>query len=290
MSNPIKKYHIGLTQWGYKEWKGNFFRENAKPADFLKQYASVFNSVEGNTTFYRAPSHETVIKWGEQVDDTFKFCFKFPQGITHYKRLKDVHDEVLSFLELFDPIRTKLGPFHIQLSAQFSYNEMDKLEGLIEMLPVHLHYALEVRHPDFFDKGKQERHLTDLLKSYGIDRVVFDTRRLHALSGNEPSVREAQRKKPQAPVRFKSTGNKPFIRFVGANDILNNETYLKEWAIVTADWIRDGKHPYIFIHAPDTLYAPTLARYFHNELAKLIELNPMPVWPAERKDEQLGLF
>jgi uncharacterized protein YecE (DUF72 family) len=286
----IKKYHIGLTQWGYKEWKGNFFSEDARQADFLKQYASVFNSVEGNTTFYRVPDRDTVRKWGEQVPDGFKFCFKFPQSITHYKRLKDVHDDVLSFLEMFDPIRTKLGPFHIQLSSQFSYNEMEKLEELIELLPVHLHYALEVRHPDFYDKGKKERHLIDLLKSYGVELVIFDTRRLHSLQNNEPSVLEAQRKKPQTPVRFKSLSNKPFVRFVGANDVLNNETYLKEWAIITADWIRDGKHPYIFIHAPDTLYAPALARFFHSELSKLIEITPMPVWPVERKDEQLGLF
>jgi uncharacterized protein YecE (DUF72 family) len=286
----IRKYHIGLTQWGFKEWKGNFFTDDAKPDHFLKQYASVFNSVEGNTTFYRAPSPDTVKKWGEQVSDDFKFCFKFPQSITHYKRLKDVEDEVLSFLELFDPIRTKLGPFHIQLSSQFSYNEMDKLERLIETLPVHLHYALEVRHPDFYDKGKKERHLIDLMKSYRIDRVVFDTRRLHSLQNREPSVRRAQDKKPQMPVRFDAIGSKPFIRFVGANDVLNNESYLKEWAIMTADWIREGKHPYIFIHAPDTLHAPKLARYFHSELAKLIDIQPMPEWPSDRKDEQLGLF
>lgn len=287
---PIKKYHIGLTQWGYKEWKGNFFRDDAKPADFLKQYATVFNAVEGNTTFYRAPTSETVKRWGDQVSDDFKFCFKFPQSITHFKRLKDVDDEVLSFLDLFDPIRTKLGPFHIQLSSQFSYNEMDKLERLVEMLPVHLHYAIEVRHADFFDKGRQERHFVDLLKSYGIDRVVFDTRRLFALQNNDPSVKEAQRKKPQTPVRFKSTGGKPFIRYVGANDVLNNETYLREWAIIIADWIRDGKHPYMFIHAPETLHAPALARFFHKELSKLIGLAPMPDWPVERKDKQLGLF
>lgn len=286
----IKKYHIGLTQWGYKEWKGIFFRDDVKPDAFLKQYASVFNSVEGNTTFYRVPSGDTIKRWGEQVPESFKFCFKFPQSITHYKRLKNVHDDVLSFLELFYPIRSKLGPFHIQLSSQFSFSEIEKLETLFELLPGHLTYAVEVRHSDFFDKGKMERHFENLLKSYSIDRVVFDTRRLHSLKNDDPSIKEAQRRKPQTPVRFHSTGTSPFIRFVGANDILNNEAYLKEWAIVTADWIKDGKHPYIFIHAPDTTNAPVLARFFHRELSNLIELSPMPEFPANREDKQLGLF
>lgn len=286
----IRKYHIGLTQWGFIEWSGNFLSNDAKPADFLRQYASVFNSVEGNTTFYRAPSPVTIKKWSDQVPDDFKFCFKFPQNITHQKRLHNTDHEVLSFLDLFAGIRQKLGPFHIQLSSQFSYNEMDKLEQLVSILPVHLHYALEVRHPDFFDKGKKERHLNHLLQGAGVDRVIFDTRRLHSLQTNDRSVKEAQRKKPETPVRFSSTGSRPFIRFVGANDIPNNTTYLKEWAIITANWIREGKHPYVFIHAPNTLYAPSLARYFHKELSKLTELQHMPLWPSEKQDEQLGLF
>ena len=167
---------------------------------------------------------------------------------------------------------------------------MEKLEKLIELLPAHQHYALEVRHADFYDKGRKERHLTDLLKSYGVDRVIFDTRKLHSLVSNEASVKEAQKKKPKVPVRFSATGSRPFVRYVGANDLLNNETHLKEWAIIIANWIREGKHPYVFIHAPEPLYAPGLARFFHRELSKLVELNPMPVWPSEKQNEQLGLF
>ena len=286
----IKKYHIGLTQWGFKEWTGNFYTEEAKAGEFLTQYASVFNAVEGNTTFYRAPDTETVKRWGEQVPSHFKFCFKFPQSITHYKRLKNVTEEVLSFLDLFTPIRSKLGPFHIQLSSQFSYNEFEKLEGLIEILPGHLSFAVEVRHPDFYDRGKKERHLDDLLSSYGINRVVFDTRRLHNLKVEDASVLNAQKKKPKLPVRFDSTGANPFIRYVGGNEVIQNESHLKEWTIILANWIRDGKHPYMFIHSPDTLHAPKLARYFHQELSRLIELEPLPDWPVNRKDKQLGLF
>ena len=286
----IKKYHIGLTQWGLKEWVGTFYSDDARPDTFLEQYATVFNSVEGNTTFYRTPNHETVNRWGDMVPDGFKFCFKFPQSITHYKRLKDTDDEILQFLEVFESIHTKLGPFHIQLSSQFSYNEFEKLDKLCELLPPHLSYAVEVRHSDFFDKGKKERRLVELLKSYGIDRVTFDTRKLHSMQSDDPTIKEAQGKKPQMPVRFDASGSRPFVRFVGANDILNNEAYLKEWAIIVADWIQDGLHPYVFIHAPDTRHAPKLARYFHQVLSRFIDLSPMPQWPADRQDEQLGLF
>ena len=286
----IKKYHIGLTQWGLKDWKGAFYSDDASQDQFLRQYATVFNSVEGNTTFYRAPTPETVLKWANEVPDGFKFCFKFPQGITHYKRLKDVEQDVMEFLDLFEPIREKVGPFHIQLSSQFSYNEFSKLETLLEFLPPHFHYAVEVRHADFYDRGRMEKRYFELLKSHSVDRVTFDTRKLHSIKGGDASIRQAQKKKPKTPVRFDATANRPFVRFVGGNEIVQNEAYLKEWAIITADWIKEGRHPYVFIHAPDTLYAPPLARLFHRLLSGFIELDPMPPSPKERQNEQLGLF
>lgn len=286
----IRKYHIGLTQWGLKDWKGVFYTDSATQDQFLRQYATVFNSVEGNTTFYRAPSAETILKWGEQVPDGFKFCFKFPQTLTHYKRLKNVRDEVLVFLDLFEPIRNKLGPFHIQLSSKFSYNEFDKLEGLCDYLPPYYHYAVEVRHADFYDRGKKEKRFFELLKANSMDRVTFDTRKLHSIKGGDKSIINAQKKKPKTPVRFEASASRPFVRYVGANDILNNETYLKEWAIITADWIKDGLHPYIFIHSPDVKSSPNIARHFHRLLSDFIELEPMPAAPKERENEQLGLF
>lgn len=79
------------------------------------------------------------------------------------------------------------------------------------------------------------------------------------------------------------------VRYVGSNDILNNEAYLKEWAIVVANWIREGKHPYVFIHTPDVVSQPIVASHFHKLLSELIELPPLPVWPANQ-EQQLGLF
>lgn len=286
----ITKYHIGCTGWSLKEWVGTFYTDDAKAEDFLSQYASVFNSVEGNTSFYRIPSEKNIKEWGTKTPDGFKFCFKFHRSLTHERRLHNVYDEVMSFLETFDPIADRLGPFHIQLPAAFAPKEFPKLEELLGFLPQAYAYALEVRHPDFYDHGKVENRLNRLLKSYSINRVIFDTRKLHSMKSGDPSIVEAQKKKPKVPVRFETTGSRPFVRFVGANDVLNNEPYLKEWAIIIADWIREGLHPYIFTHAPDSKNQPPIARRFHQILSELIEMNPMPAWPVERQDEQLNLF
>lgn len=286
----IRKYHLGCTGWGLRDWVGNFFTDDARPDDFLRQYSSVFNAVEGNTTFYNIPSKQTLKKWRKATPDGFKFCFKFHRSITHEKRLDDVEDDILNFIETFDPIADRLGPFHIQLPPNFSADEFLRLENAVSILPSSYHYAVEVRHKDFFNHGRQEHRLNRLLKSYSIDRVIFDTRKLHAMKSEESSVLEAKKKKPKVPVRFDNTAARPFVRFVGSNDPVGNEPYLKEWAIVVADWIKEGLHPYVFIHTPDRVSQPKNARRFHQLLSDLVEIDPMPAWPIDRQSKQMNLF
>lgn len=286
----IKKYHLGCTVWSLKEWVGNFYSDDAKQSDYLSEYSSVFNAVEGNTSFYNIPNKKTIRNWRKATPDGFKFCFKFHRSITHQNRLSNIEDDVMRFLETFDPIVDRLGPFHIQLPPQFSPNEFGKLEELLSILPSNFSYAVEVRHEDFFDHGAKEHRLNRLLKSYNIDRVIFDTRKLHAMKSSEPSILEAQKKKPKVPVRFDNTGSRPFVRFVGSNDPASNEPHLKEWAIVVADWIKEGLHPYVFTHSPDKVSQPPIAKKFHQLLSGLIDMNPMPAWPVDRQDEQLDLF
>lgn len=266
-----------------------FYKEKTKPADFLSQYSSVFNSVEGNTTFYNTPSTEVILKWAESVPKGFKFCFKFPREITHMRMLHEVEEDVLQFCELFDPVREKLGPFMIQLPPNFDETFLFRLEKLLSILPKTLNYSVEVRHNDFFDRGNHEHNLNGLLQSYGVDRVIFDTRKLQASKSMEESIIQAKKKKPKVPVRFDATGVRPIVRYAGTNDPLNNEVYLKEWAIVVADWINEGLHPYVFIHSPDKISQPKLCTYFHFLLSELIELPPLPEWPINR-ESQLGLF
>ncbi|GAB5410478.1 MAG: DUF72 domain-containing protein [Balneolaceae bacterium] len=228
-------------------------------------------------------------QWADKTPNDFKFCFKFPKVITHIKRLNNVKDDVQRFLEVFENYREKLGPFMIQFPEVFSPEELPKLEKMLSVLPKTMSYSVEVRHSDFFDKGKYEHTLNTMLSSYGIERTIFDTRKLHSTKSSIHSILEAKRKKPKVPVRFKALSSRPMVRFVGVNDILNNEAYLKEWAIVVADWINEGLHPYVFIHSPDKISQPKLCTHFHKLLGELIDIAPLPEWPVNR-ESQLGLF
>lgn len=289
----INRYHLGCPVWKHQNWVGNFFTKKAKPADFLKQYSSVFNAVEGNSTFYGFPSISTIERWANETPDDFRFSFKIPSTVTHDRKLRETREEIDRFFELMSHIENKLGPFMIQLPAQFAPDELKHLEQFLKEVPPSYHYAVEVRHPEFFGHGKAEAYLNRLLKSFHVDRINFDTRRLHAVKSDDPEFKKIQQRKPELPVRFDTTGSRPVVRYVGSNDVQGNVPYLKEWAIIVAEWIKEGRHPYVYIHAPDEFYAPAIARRFHSMLSKLANLNPMPQWPVDREGpdrKQLDLF
>lgn len=283
-------YHIGCAGWALPEWVGPFFAKGTKSTDFLEQYAATFPSVEGNTTFYRVPTPETVSDWMNKVPEGFKFCFKLPRDATHASSGFLNIREAVEFLDLFLDYRTKLGPFLVQFPASISPELLDEIEAFLGKLPRIFSYALEVRHPGFFDQGNNEHALVAMLKRHGVNRMIFDARRLHQMQSSDPGILEEQKMKPNLPVRFDATGRQPVVRFIGGNDTLNNEPYLKEWAIIVAEWIKEGKHPYFFCRTPDQVSQPQMCLFFHNLLRKFSPIPELPDFPCNRGSHQLDLF
>lgn len=290
----LQRYYLGCPMWANKAWVGELFSTKAKPTEFLTQYASVFNTVEGNTTFYALPKPATVERWQQDTPPTFRFCLKFPRTITHDKRLLDADAETDAFFELFAPLGSRLGPFFLQLPPTFAPAHIQTLEHFLHRLPRDFSYAVEVRNRGFFDSDTNEHLLTNLLAAHNVDSVVFDTRGLHAANTGDALIEESKRKKPSMPLRFTATGEHPFLRFCG-NPLFeapSNTNMLTQWADTVATWIRRGKTPYVFIHsAPDDFHAPRLARVFHALLSERLPVGTMPAWPAEdNSHEQMVLF
>jgi len=287
----ITNYLLGCPIWANKNWVGELFKPKTPARDFLRQYATVFNTVEGNATFYALPAPETVSRWKEETPEDFRFCFKFSRTISHDLKLVGARDQTTEFLSRLAPLQDRLGPLFLQLPPSYGPNLLPGLEKFLRALPNEFQYAVEVRHPEFFSNSSAQ--LDALLSDVGVDRVIFDTRGLHRAKTNDPSALEAKRKKPDLPVQFSSTGNRPFVRFVGHPDVAENLPFLREWAGVAAGWLAEGKSPCIFLHAPDDFYAPRLAKHFHRLLSEQSSVGDLPAFPAdqqENKQEQLSLF
>ncbi len=108
---------VGTSAFTAAGWEVAFYPAGRKPADYLTYYATIFSTVEVDSTFYRTPSVATVNGWARKVPDGFLLAAKIPQAITHEKCLRDCDDDLKRFLETMDLLGDKLGP----LLFQFGY-------------------------------------------------------------------------------------------------------------------------------------------------------------------------
>ena len=92
-----------------------------------------------------------VKNWAKKTPDNFRFTAKFPKVITHDKRLVDVNEEVYTYLSNMEPLQEKTNALLIQLPPSMQIMPgLKGLKDLIRILDGRFRYAVEVRHPSWF--------------------------------------------------------------------------------------------------------------------------------------------
>ena len=258
----IAPCYIGLPMWSDPGWPKAWFGDSRSRQRPLHHYANQLNSVEGNTTFYALPGENTVARWNNETGPDFRFTFKFHQAISHRPGGLTNHDDIQAQLALLHPLAEKTGCLMLQLPATFGPQALPALEVFLSQLPRTFHYAVEVRHPAFFDKDTHEIALNRLLIRYEVNRVIMDTRALFTGPSDSALTAEVREKKPRVPVHAIATGNQPIVRFVAGNDNAANEHCMTPWLARCHAWREEGKTPFLFFHKPDNHLAPWLADRF----------------------------
>lgn len=281
----IRGYYLGCPGWGMKSWVGRLFPPGTRHTDFLARYAEVFNTVEGNTTFYALPTPEIVERWRDQVPDTFRFCFKFPRTVSHDKLLVDSAADVATFIDRVAPLEHKLGTLFLQLPPRFGPEHLDRLRAFLAQLPAGFAYAVELRHDLFFAGGPEEDAAVALLRERGVDLVMMDARGLHA--GHSLAQADVRTRKPNLPVVMRATAARPLVRCVPHESFEAGRHFIEPWAPQLARWIEGGKQPYFFMHAPDDTFAPENAYAFHAMLRAHADVGDLPPWPGTTKQMSL---
>ncbi|MBA2369760.1 MAG: DUF72 domain-containing protein [Candidatus Protochlamydia sp.] len=141
--------HIGTSGWSYNHWKENFYPPKLKTTKWLDYYASVFSTVEINTTFYRMPLITTIQNWHEQVPSHFTFSIKASRYITHQKKLKDCAESLTRLYDNIQYFKSKAGVVLFQLPPSFKLNQ-ERLIEFIAFLNHEYQYVFEFRHPTWF--------------------------------------------------------------------------------------------------------------------------------------------
>jgi uncharacterized protein YecE (DUF72 family) len=154
---PRSSAHIyaGTSGWAYPTWKPDFYPAGTPAKRFLEFYSSQLTSVEVNYTFRALPTIKTLEGWLAATPADFRFSFKAPQRITHFRRLADCDEDVAQFVSVLEPVRQagKLGLLLFQLPPNFKA-DVERLSSFLATralrAPGAPPVAFEFRHESWF--------------------------------------------------------------------------------------------------------------------------------------------
>jgi uncharacterized protein YecE (DUF72 family) len=88
----MAELRIGTSAFRAEGWEGTFYPKGIAAREQLSYYATQFDTVELDNTFYRTPAISTVRGWYAKTPPGFTFAAKVPQVITHEKVLVEIGD------------------------------------------------------------------------------------------------------------------------------------------------------------------------------------------------------
>ncbi len=162
----------GTSGWSYGPWRDRFYA-GVRRQDWLRHYASRFNAVEVNASFYRAVRPATFAGWREATPETFRFAIKGHRFVTHVKRLADAAEAV-------DRQRDSASALHDRLAAvlwQLPTSVPKDRARLLEFLAVlarwpAVRHVIEFRNSSWFDA-----ETVGLLAEAGVASAISDADR-----------------------------------------------------------------------------------------------------------------
>lgn len=251
------KAYIGCTKWSRAGLPG-FYPRGIK--DELGYYATQFNSLEFNATFYRTFPDKQYVQWKAAVPDHFRFFPKVDQYIGHLKRLNPEGLERLNpFLDSTVLLGDRLGTIFLQLHPNFSTAHKERVLNFMARWPKAINLAIEFRHPSWYDEAGLTGDICTEMAAKGIVHILTDTAGRRDL------------------MHMQLTNKEAFIRFVACNHPLDH-TRLEEWVERLKSWQSMGlRQVNFFIHQAMAKDRPFLATKFAARLNKALGTDlPIP--------------
>ena len=135
----------------------------------LSFYASLFNTIEINSSFYKIPRANTLNRWAAEVPDDFRFTFKLWKGITHQKGLTFNPDDAERFMEIIGNVCARKGCLLVQFPPGLAVNALGQLERLLACLEGQWPMAVEFRNKSWYIEETYE-----MLNHFGAGLVMQD--------------------------------------------------------------------------------------------------------------------
>ncbi|MBI2073284.1 MAG: DUF72 domain-containing protein [Gemmatimonadetes bacterium] len=142
--------HVGTSGWTYDDWDGAFYPEGVTGAERLRHYATRFDTVEVNATFYRLPFRGMIVGWNRRLPSGFHLVVKGPRTVTHLRKLAGCEEPLATFLERVRALKT-LRVILWQLPPSL-HRDLDRLNRFLSALPRWVRHAVEFRHESWWDE------------------------------------------------------------------------------------------------------------------------------------------
>lgn len=147
----MARIRIGASGWLYKHWRGGaFYPRGLRQREEFAYYATRFDTVEINGSFYRVPVESAPARWREQAPPDFLYAWKYPRWLTHYYKLKDPADSYKLVFGRMRALGPAEGPVLFQLHPRM-IADRERLARALKLLPADKRAAFEFRHPSWYD-------------------------------------------------------------------------------------------------------------------------------------------
>ncbi len=140
--------YVGCSGWQYRDWRGLVYPEGLPQRRWFEHYATLFDTVEINNTFYRLPPAATVEGWAAQAPPGFTFAVKLGAFGSHRMKLRDAVSWLPNHLDRVERLGPALGPTLVQLPPRWRRN-VERLDEFLSVAPGHLRWAVELREPSW---------------------------------------------------------------------------------------------------------------------------------------------
>jgi len=248
--------YVGCAKWGRKEWVGKIYPPKTKVKDFVTHYVKQFNCLELNATHYRIPDPSWIERWKADAGKDFKFCPKFPQVISHMRRLKNCERETDEFLKAIEGFGVNLGTSFLQMPPNYPPKNYKELEVYLKTLPKNFKLTVELRHPEWFKDSGPVNETFDAVRKLGHGMIITDA------AGRRDCL------------HMRLTNGEAFVRFVGNSLHPTDYTRIDEWVQRLKKWLTGGiERVYFIMHMHDEKDSPELTAYTIKELNKHCKLD-----------------
>ncbi len=218
---------VGCSGWQYRDWRGPVYPPGLPQRRWFEHYATLFDTVELDSTFYRLPSEDTVRRWRDAAPPGFVYAMKLGAFGTHRMKLRDAGRWLPNHRARAELLGATLGPTLVQLPPHW-HRDPARLEEFFSVAPATMRWAVEVRDPTWLHDD-----VYTVLERHGAALC------LHDLLPRHPALLTAR----WTYVRFHGprAGTAPYAgRYGGAR--------LWRWAERLAGWLADGVDVYAYFN------------------------------------------